>query len=427
MKRVSIGILVIAACGGSDSTAPSPSNVPDAGSSHDAASSSISDAGSPVEDGASDAAPDADIDAGPPPTVEPIAAIVIPENTIEQPTVEKGFKVDDPSGSFAGGTVTASAADSSRVQIGTVACTGDGTCTVSVKVIPNAQGTIAVTLTAKNARGAVGSGKFNVQIGAHVVSTGDDSGPGSLRSIVANSTPGDVIRFDASVTKVSLATTLTIGLPLSIIGPEAASLTIDGGATYQMITTTADPVRVSALTIAHGSIGIAATSGTVVVDSCTFSSNAAIGLDVIAGGGHTTAAHVSNSTFTNSGNEGALVMFNNTTDTGTAHLDVVDSTFKTNVRGLAAVTNGAGQTAELVLNGGNVVQSNTYAGIDLEIDNSAGTPKLAMPGAGGTGNNSITGNAVGVKRDGPVNAGAMTISPATQVSSNTTNFSPTWP
>ena len=63
------------------------------------------------------------------------------------------------------------------------------------------------------------------------VTNNNDSGPGSLRQAIANSSPGDTIDFDSSLSGQTITFTsggLTINKNLTIAGPGANLLAVDG-------------------------------------------------------------------------------------------------------------------------------------------------------------------------------------------------------
>jgi hypothetical protein len=92
---------------------------------------------------------------------------------------------------------------------------------------------------------------------AYVVTNTNDSGPGSLREAILNanaSAGADVITFDLSgcPCSIGLASTLTVNNALTIYGPGASQLALDGGSAVQVIATTNVPVSISDLTIRNG-------------------------------------------------------------------------------------------------------------------------------------------------------------------------------
>ena len=104
---------------------------------------------------------------------------------------------------------------------------------------------------------------------AYVVTNTNDSGPGSLREAILNanaSAGADVITFDLSgcPCSIGLASTLTVNNALTIYGPGASQLALDGGSAVQVIATTNVPVSISDLTIRNG---MAASTGGGIIAS----------------------------------------------------------------------------------------------------------------------------------------------------------------
>ncbi|MBI5656087.1 MAG: right-handed parallel beta-helix repeat-containing protein [Geobacter sp.] len=88
-----------------------------------------------------------------------------------------------------------------------------------------------------------------------IVITTSDSGAGSLRQIVADANPGDIIAFDSSLDGqvVTIASDLIIDKDLTISGPGAPNLIISGGDMTRIFTVNSGrTVHISGLTISHG-------------------------------------------------------------------------------------------------------------------------------------------------------------------------------
>src|SRR5579871_6132144 len=138
--------------------------------------------------------------------------------------------------------------------------------------------------------------------------------PCSLRDAItaANASPGSTITFDTTVFATPQTITLGSDLPtisanVTITGPGAALVTIDGNHAYQpFLIIGGMTVSMSGLTIANGKSdngGGVANSGTLTVSDSTFSGNSAtIGGDCIYSDGTLT---VSDSTF--SGNSATVL------------------------------------------------------------------------------------------------------------------------
>lgn len=81
----------------------------------------------------------------------------------------------------------------------------------------------------------------------------NDSGAGSLRDTLASAASGDTIAFAPGVTgSIPLLSTLTIAQSVTIKGPGAANLTLDGQSTVAVMAITAGTVSISEVTIANG-------------------------------------------------------------------------------------------------------------------------------------------------------------------------------
>ena len=92
-----------------------------------------------------------------------------------------------------------------------------------------------------------------------IVTNTNDSGAGSLRQAITDAASGGTIEFQSGVSgTISLSSTLDINKPLTIDGPGAAALTIDGNNATQIFNiddgnpATFLPVSISGLTLAHG-------------------------------------------------------------------------------------------------------------------------------------------------------------------------------
>ncbi len=424
-------------CGGSSGAGSSGAGSSSGGSSAAHAGSGGKPAGSGGNSGAAGAGAsdsvggaagsggDSNLDAGlTSPVIGDIASIDVVENTVATTTAHVSFQVMDDGG-LAGITATATSANATHVEPGKVTCS-NGTCTLDVKVTPTITGSIAVTVVVTNRRGGSAMSEFAVSISPLTVTTGADSGAGSLRATVAAVKPGDVVVFDAAVIIVQLSEELNLIRALTLSGPGAAALTIDGGSAGQAISMSADGVAISGVTIAHGttaSVGVY--NAHVSLANVVITGSGSHGLGVSGSEGKRSTVDATNSTFSGNATNGAVLIASGANSAATGNFK--GCTFTANLNGLGAVTDAVGQAATINLLGGNQVHDNTDYGIVLEIDNSLGAVTLNMPPAGGTGDNVVTKNPVGVFRSGPVASAALKIAPATQVTANTANFTPVWP
>lgn len=119
------------------------------------------------------------------------------------------------------------------------------------------------------------------------VTTGDDDGPGSLRQAVLSAASGDTITFDPSVTAITLTSgTITIDKDLTIQGPGAGGLTIDGSHASRIFTiddglVTASSVSITGVTLTNGYTGGGGgaiyTTEHLVVGNSVITGNATVG------------------------------------------------------------------------------------------------------------------------------------------------------
>jgi hypothetical protein len=132
-----------------------------------------------------------------------------------------------------------------------------------------------------------------------VVTSTADAGPGSLRAAIAAAAPGDIIAFSPTVFPPGVLTSilltsgeLTLDKDLTIQGPGAASLAIDGNAASRVFTITGGTVAmISDLTVRNGNGvsavvsgdggGVYSLGGTVMLTNTTISGNTVRG----SGGG----------------------------------------------------------------------------------------------------------------------------------------------
>src|ERR1700744_3961214 len=86
------------------------------------------------------------------------------------------------------------------------------------------------------------------------VTNTNDSGGGSLRQALVSASAGDLIVFDPGATgTIALATSLTIGQSVTIQGPGAGAITLDGQGAVRVINITAGTLTLSGVTLANGS------------------------------------------------------------------------------------------------------------------------------------------------------------------------------
>lgn len=188
-----------------------------------------------------------------------------------------------------------------------------------------------VTLSVTDSQGATST--FAVRVGvstAGVVTTNANSGPGSLRAVIAAVPAGATVTFAPSVVSpITLTSSIAIPRAITLQGPGAGALTLDGGSTVQLLYVTA-PLTVTGLTFTGGysgsyggAIQVPGAATPLAVSDCAFTDNAS----VMLGGAIYTASDLTltRSSFTgNRSNNGGGV-----TASG-PNTVVTDSTFTSN-------------------------------------------------------------------------------------------------
>jgi hypothetical protein len=112
------------------------------------------------------------------------------------------------------------------------------------------------------------------------VTNTNDSGPGSLRQALAVANDGDTINFAVNGRIILTSGGLVIEKNVSISGPGADRLSVDGNQTpFQCVLFTAlgKTVAISGLTITNGDAGICNDHGALTVNNCVVSGNSSYG------------------------------------------------------------------------------------------------------------------------------------------------------
>ena len=123
------------------------------------------------------------------------------------------------------------------------------------------------------------------------VSNRNDTGAGSLRAVVAASAAGDTITFSVTGTITLTSGQIILGQPVTIQGPGAGALAIDGNhnTNILVISATSGTVTISGLTIQNSgdSALLKSNGGTALtVTACRFTGNtASVGGGIYSGGG----------------------------------------------------------------------------------------------------------------------------------------------
>jgi hypothetical protein len=262
------------------------------------------------------------------------------------------------------------------------------------------------------------------------VTNTSDSGPGSLRNAISSATPGEIINFARSAygTITLSSGSLEIGTNLTIDGPGAKNVTINGNSTFQDLLVDANvTATVSGLTITGGAApttypyggGGILNDGSLTVANCVITGNS--GGEVGGGILNNDSVTVINSVVSrNTASFGAGI-----NNGPTASLKISGSTISNNVAG--DLNGGIGNFGGSVKITNSVVSDNSAASGGGGI----GDTKFSFGSGGGGGgtltiNNSIvSGNSAPHGENGGgilVSGGALTISGST-VANNTTGSS----
>ncbi|MBR0345759.1 MAG: hypothetical protein IJI03_10920, partial [Rudaea sp.] len=141
-----------------------------------------------------------------------------------------------------------------------------------------------------------------------VVTSLSDNGAGSLRNAVTNANNGDVITFTSGLTgTISVLSTLPVTKNVTITGPGAAALAIDGGNSVGVLSVAAGTtVSISGLTITHGNAGAGSgggifNRGTLTLNGVSVTNNTA----TLGGGINSDAGSLTLTGCTISGNQAA--------------------------------------------------------------------------------------------------------------------------
>ena len=156
----------------------------------------------------------------------------------------------------------------------------------------------------------------------------NDSGPGSLRQALAISNDGDAINFAVTGSITLTSGGLVIDKNVTILGPGANQLSIDGNQGDFVFAVDPDETAVIAgLTIRNGQIGIG-NVGALTVSHCAVSSNSFGGLSNVANGQASTNATLTIANSIVSNNSGPGV--SNGAFMGSATVTILNSTLTGN-------------------------------------------------------------------------------------------------
>jgi hypothetical protein len=260
------------------------------------------------------------------------------------------------------------------------------------------------------------------------VTNTNDSGPGSLRQALADAHDSDTINFAVTGT-ISLTTgELLVNKSVTISGPGAGLLLVDGNATYRVFhIATNQVVAVSDLTVTNGDAntqpvpdggGIYNDHATLTVNNCTINNNTAFrdGGGVHNAGAATMTLNDCAITGNATGNDGGGVCNNGTA--GAAIMVINNSTLSDNTanHGAGICNDGRMKGATLLLISNTTLNNNSAgddAGAILNIADTNGTAILS--------NCTLTGNSAQSYGGGINNIAGLMVSNTT-FSDNSANF-----
>src|SRR5947207_1094346 len=166
------------------------------------------------------------------------------------------------------------------------------------------------------------------------VTNTNDSGSGSLRQALVDANDGDTIDFAVSGTIGLTSGELLVDKSITISGPGAGSLAVDGNATSLVFHIGyGRTVTISGLTITNGTGGIYNDNATLTVSSCMISGNSGDGIS----NGWYDYSTLTLSNCTISGNSGYGI--SNFTGSGESYVQISDSVVSGNSGG--GISNGA--------------------------------------------------------------------------------------
>ena len=270
---------------------------------------------------------------------------------------------------------------------------------------------------------------IQLQASTITVTNTNDSGPGSLRRALVNANDGDAINFAVSGTIALTSGELLVNKSVTISGPGAATLAVDGNFTSRVFNIgPGKTVSISGLTVTNGSAGSQKGGGILndhailTMDSCAVRNSGGFGLgggiynDGSAGSG---ALTILNSTVSrNSASYAGGGIYNDADNGGNATLTIMNSTVDGNSAAYNDIPFGGGEGGGIYNSGGMMTITNSSVS-----DNSAGLPGPNFPTGAGAGisnygtltitNSTISSNNSFLFAGGVYNNGTLTITNST--------------
>lgn len=179
------------------------------------------------------------------------------------------------------------------------------------------------------------------------VTNTDDNGPGSVRQALLDANDGDTINFAVTGTIGLTSGELLVAKNITISGPGARNLAIDGNAKNCVFhIASGETVTISALSIVNGHTtgsggGIHSDHATLTLNNCTISGNSGGGIyndaEYVEGEPLSALLTINSSSVSNNSGGG---IYNNAEGGGIATLQITDSTLSNNYSGSAINSHG---------------------------------------------------------------------------------------
>jgi hypothetical protein len=269
----------------------------------------------------------------------------------------------------------------------------------------------------------------SVQATSITVTNTNDSGPGSLRQALADANARDTITFAVSGIISLTNGELLVDKGITISGPGAASLTVDGNATSRVFhITSRGVVSISGLTITNGTVvsenggGILNDHAMLMMDSCAVQFNGGQfnnggGVYNDAAGGSATLMILNSTVSGNYASYAGGGIYNDASKGGSATVSLMNSTIDANAAFFYNPPFGAGEGGG-IYNGGGVLMITS----SVVSNNNAGVNEPFPVGFGGgisnygtltITNSTINSNQCPLAGGGIYNGGTLTITGST--------------